>query len=298
MPPSKKDHADRRIEDILACASKTLAILREKVAIPESLGPGIETHIKQSLPLHNTPLLAAKASIFDSLGTDLWNYSAQLIHRDDFHDNSSTIDRVRVGVLVRLFALLLLDTAHRSSARRFKDQNQQVRLLKVALRTSRLCLDRNALELSIKALEICSQNVAITSEAPPLIRISDTPHADESQDETNLKNLSAEYYLLRLMHSWKSSRPDLADHFYAKFDALKIVSDTELSVKEADLFDEIAKSLLKTTQLRDAKKWFERAFRALDKCDDETTTQEAAELKLCVGVSLGKNITIVCLVMS
>jgi tetratricopeptide (TPR) repeat protein len=154
-------------------------------------------------------------------------------------------------------------------------------------------LVKNALELSIKALEICSQNVTISSEPPPLIRISETQSENETQDEANNKAFAAEYYLLRLMHSWKSSRLDLADHFYAKYDALKIVNASDLSMKEADLFDEIASSLKKMKQPQDAMKWYERAFRAFEKCEDEATTQEAAELKLCVGVSLGRVGTIV-----
>lgn len=287
--PSKKEHTDRRIDDVLECASKTLAFLREKTAISESLGHDIDSRIKHSFPLQKTSSLAERAPALDSLGTDLWNYSAQLIHDDVFtyDQRAKAPDMTQIGVLVRVFALLLLDTAHRSSARRSKDQDQQVRLLKVALRTSRLCLDKNALELSIKALEICSQNVTLTTDPPPFLRIAETPSASETQDETELKILAAEYYLLRLMHAWKSSRLDLADHFFAKFEALKILNATDLSVKEADLCDEVAKSLLKTKQAQDAMKWFERAFSALGKCNDEDTTQDAAELKLCVGASLG-----------
>lgn len=289
MPP-KKDHTDRRIGDVLECASKTLAVLREKAPISESLGHDIESRIRQSFPLHNSPLLADKAATFDSLGTDLWNYSAQLVHDDDFpyDQRAKTAGRTHIGVLVRVFALFLLDTAHRSSARRSKDPDQKVRLLKVALRTSRLCLEKNALEHSIKVLEICAQNVTTSkSDPPPLLRISEATSANETQDEANLKTLEAEVFLLRLMHAWKSNRLDLADYFFSKFDSLKIVNATDLSVKEADLCDEIAKSLLRKKQAPDAVKWFERAFHAFEKCDDEATTQEAAELKLCVGVSFG-----------
>lgn len=290
MPPPRKDHSERRVEEVLECASKTLATLREKVAIPDSLSRGIEAHIKQSLPLITTPFSAGKASKFDSLGTDLWNHSAQPIHGDDLScdPQATATDKAQFGVLVRVFALLLLDTAHRSSTHRSQDPDQKVRLLKIALRTSRLCLNKDALELAIQALEICSQNVTESSEPPPLLCITHTPNAEETEDEAYCKVLTGEYYLLRLMHAWKSNRLDLADHFFAKFDALKITKATELTVKKADLFDEIAKSLAKTKRLQYASKWSERAFLALEKCDEEATTQEVAELKLCVGVSFGK----------
>lgn len=290
MPPPRIDHAERRVEDVLECASKTLAVLEEKVVLPDNLSRSIESHIRQSLPLTTTPSLAEKASKFDLLGTDLWNYSAQLVHDDELpcDPQAGTIGRAHLGVIVRVFALLLLDTAHRSSVHRTKDPDQQVRLLKVALRTSRLCLNKNALELSIKPLEICSQNVTIPSDTTPLMQIAETTNVNETEDQASMKNLTGEYYLLRLMHSWKSNRLDLADHFFLKFDALKMANATDLSVKEADLFDEIAKSLCKTKQMRDALKWFERAFLALEKCSDEATTQEIAELRLCIGVSYGK----------
>lgn len=298
MAPSKKDHADRRLGDVLECATKTLALLRDKAEIPGPLVSLLESHAKQTLPLHNTSLVAEKAATFDSLGTDLWNFSAQLIH-DDFglDPKAVVVARARIGVLVRVFALLLLDTAHCSSARRSKDQDQQVRILNIALRTSRLCSSKGELELSLKALEICSQNLPATStsEQAPLIRISDAGDADETTDEANAKTLTGEYYLMRLMHAWKSKRLDLADHFHVKFDALKIVNNTELSIKEGDLYDEIAKSLVRSNQQQDAIKWSERAFRALEKCDDDATTQEAAELKLCVGVCLGKRASFVAL---
>lgn len=292
MPP-KKVQADRRIDEILECASRTVDVLREKDAISQSLGNEIDSRIKLSFPLQNLASLAEKAPRFDSLGTDLWNYSAQLVHGEvsTYDQRAHTADRTHIAVLVRVFALLLLDTAHCSSAHRLKDQNQRLRLLKVALRTSRLCLNKNALDLSIKALEICSQKLVSTPDPQPFLRIAETPSAGEDQEEANVKTLEAEYFLLRLMHAWKSSRLDLAEHFYVKFDALKIIDDPELSMKEADLFDEIAKSQMKTKQIGDVKKWFERGFHALEKCNDEATTQEAAELKLCVGVSFSESCT-------
>jgi hypothetical protein len=162
--------------------------------------------------------------------------------------------------------------------------------MKVALRTARLCLDREELDLASTALQVCSDFVPIeTEETVPLIRITDDPKNDDPADKHGFSSLVMEYYLFRMLHSWKSQRLDLAEHFYSKIPASSSSAHYELAFKKADLLYDIARSLVKAGQLEVAANWFERALSTLDGCDTQAVSQDVEELRLCIGVSFGRS---------
>lgn len=167
-----------------------------------------------------------------------------------------------------------------------------MRLFKVTLRTARLCLDHNQLESAVTALERCSYYLPAAPETPDLLEISNVDTNETDQHETGQKVLEREYYLLRILHAWKSERLDLADHFYQLMSKVKIPDCPEkeqLCIKIADLCYEIAKTRSRAKDIFTAVKWSARGFEALERCEDEGFSQEAIELRLSIAVSLGEH---------
>lgn len=231
---------------------------------------------------------AATASGFDSIGTELWNSTTHILrdveeHRQEAHARRDVPSRTTV--LLRVFAFHLLDAAYRASPKRTKDAEQRVRNFKLALKTCRTCLNDGELELSLKILEKCSEHVGAVENASPLVRLTDDE--DDGGGATKMKELAAEFYLLRAMHAWKSGRLDVAAHVTIKLD-LPAAHATDLPEKAADLFYEIGKSLLKKADSAAAAEWLERALTALDAGDVERLSDDAADLRLSISARLGE----------
>jgi hypothetical protein len=136
-------------------------------------------HIR-ALPLRHTGYSSGNQDDLDLLGTDLWNLSTRLRREEAIADRTPLY-------LLRVFAFLLLETAHH--AHKGTAQNC-VRLLKVALRAVKGCLDCGLLEFAGKVLE--SAAYFEKSLANPENRI--TP-----EDNAIHGRLSGEYYILRTM---------------------------------------------------------------------------------------------------
>ncbi|EME89756.1 uncharacterized protein MYCFIDRAFT_193597 [Pseudocercospora fijiensis CIRAD86] len=156
----------------------------------------------------------------------------------------------QVNVTVRVFSMLLLDASHHASKRRSRDR---------------------------------------APETPDLLEISNVENNDVSQHEPGQKVLEREYFLLRVLHAWKSQRLDLADHFFQCMSKVKIPDCPEsrlLCIKVADLCYEMAKAQCRAKDISTALKWSERGFAVLERCEDEDFGQEAVELRLSIAVAL------------
>ena len=262
--------------------------MRERTAIPPELLADLRSNIKRLSGLSLGTALAAKASAFDSTGTELWNGTTNILRDTEDPPHEPRLRRDgpnEATVLLRVFAFYLLDVAYRTSPRRTKDVEQRMRNFKVALKTCQSCLSGDELELALKVLEKCSDHVSAVETASPLLRL--TNEESDGGAEVRMKPLATEYHLLRIMHSWKSNRLDLAAHFTAKLDFGKVHS-AHLPEKAADLFYEIGKFLLKQSDAKSAGEWLERALRALDACDIEHLSDDAPDLRLSIGAKLGE----------
>lgn len=269
---------------------KTCHLLRERTAIPSSLRTDFDSFIKQ-LPNFNSAALSGKSREIDALGTDLWNASAGLlvdgVSQPDPRIKST--DVVRLGLLIRVLALALLDTGHTKSNRRSKNAEQRARVFKTAVKAARLCLTKNELDYAQKCLETCSK-YAIEDEPESLMQLSEDQTDDRQEQAKMERKLTIEYFLLRLMHAWKSDRLDLADHFYSKSRLETRICISELAEKAADLFYEMGKALAVGPPPRsdEAVKWHDRGLTILGCCDPETLSQDAMELRLSTAISLSK----------
>jgi hypothetical protein len=108
----------------------------------------------RGLPLLPSSTLTAKQNELDTLGTELWNLSTRLRRDEPVSDGKSkekATDKSRALCLLRTFAFLLLD----SSAAQAKGRPRKscIRLMKVALKAARVCIEDNELNNAVKILE-------------------------------------------------------------------------------------------------------------------------------------------------
>ena len=266
------------------CATRACTLLKDRTTIPEGLQSEIETSVKRSLPFPSSTALAGKSSILDSVGSQLWNATTNFLRDVDNEPDDSSKQRrhTRLVVLLRVFGYLLVDAAHNTSTRRTKDQDQRIRIFKIAVKACRFCLDAGEVELAMKVLERLSEYASSVEEDLPIVRISDAAHGDRAEHEHALKQLVTEYYLLRMTHAWRTERYDLADHFYTKLNAHELATSAPLAEKAADLFYEAGKALASSKLWDLATKWCERALNALAGCEIADLSHDAPELRLAV----------------
>lgn len=234
--------------------------------------------------------MAARASAFDAAGTELWNGTTNILRDAEEHQQDPRLRRdlpSHMTVLLRVFAFHMLDAAYRTSPKREKNTAQRTRSFKLALKSCRMCLEQNELELAIKILERCADHVEAIEGASPLVRLTDASGNDKSQ--MRMKCLATEFYLLRIMHAWKSERLDLAAHFVKQLNSSNACGSGGLAEKAADLFYEIGNSRLKASDTALAIEWLERALTTLDACDVEQLSDDAADLRLSISAKLGVN---------
>lgn len=228
-----------------------------------------------------------QARTLDALGTDLWNAAASLINDIQRDPRPRATDPALQGVHIRVFAFLLLDTADCTQFSTRKSEELQIRTTTIALRAARLALDKNELALAMTVLERCGERIPNQHEEDELFHMTRSPSEHRQTFQSTMKDLTSEFYLLRLLHSWKSARLDLAEHYYAKVVLSNASPNNNLEVKAADLFYGLARSLSKVNKQNDAVKWFERAWGVLDQVSPEHLSQEGAELFMSIGVSFG-----------
>lgn len=280
---------DKRVQAVIDTAKQALRHLRDRIELSTQLAHEIESHIRQTFPTLNAPSVVSRAKDFDDYGTNIWNAAADVLH-EDHEPRDPRSSAASVGVLLRVFALLLLDVAHHTSARRNKDHGQKLRLFKVSNRTARLCLERNRLDLSTIALEAASAHISPSTEAAPLVEFGSTHDTQMGAHELTMKSLEREYYLLRVLHAWRSERHDLADHFFHSWTKVDIPDRdvrADASVKAADLFYEFARHLTKIGNATAAAKWYDRALAALRAGDTELAGPDGGELLISIAVAYG-----------
>jgi hypothetical protein len=287
MAPSKA-HAviknGRSVDALIDTATSALHRLRERVTFPEDLMRHVEVHIKRSFQSLTSAAVVDRAREMDALATDLWNASVEVANEHESTDPS-------LGTLVRVFALMMLDAAHRSSSRRAKNHGQRLRMFKVAIRTARLCLDRDQLDLALLALQKCSEQIPQPSESPSLVEFDEAPRQPRDEDGRDFASLEGQYYLLRILHACKSRRFDLADHFYQNLLSMDL-SDcpqaSELNLKAADLFHEISNLVDRSEDRAIRMAWIERAFTSLENNGANELGPDVVDAYLSIAAAYGK----------
>ena len=189
------------------------------------LSAEFHTHIR-GLPISHLGSAAKDHDGLDLLGADLWNLSTRL-RRDD-----GAVEKIPI-CLLRVFAFLLLDTAHHA---RKGTAHNCVRLMKIALKAGKSCLDCDRLDFAAKVMESAAHYDEFLAKPENHLTPEDGPVCGR---------LRAEYYLLRTslvcdlvcrcckyfriqrtrdhfkftngLKAWKNTRLDLAEHTFSKF---------------------------------------------------------------------------------
>nr|POE46883.1 hypothetical protein CFP56_00215 [Quercus suber] len=269
----------------LDSGNKTLAFLQVRAEIPASLDIDLAAAVARLFHLQPSTLMVETVCRLDKLGSSLWNTATTLSCYDDSSEDPAACQSSpeRLVVSLRVFAYLLVDTAHRSFSRRRKAADHQVRILRVALKACRTCIDHNELQLAYNILQRLADEVGRVESASSVIDLTE-PHGDALQHI--LRNMVIEYHLLRMAHAWKSDRPDLVDHFYTQLDSTCLVGNANLSGKAAELFHQMAKSILVKRLYHDAVKWSERSLEILNACDVADLGPDTPDLRLATTSTL------------
>ncbi|KAM0719528.1 hypothetical protein Q7P37_003658 [Cladosporium fusiforme] len=284
LKPIKKDLADKRVQQILDFAEKTSQKLNDRVSISTNTIAELKTFVEQPFPSHGSVSFARSCSEFDIRGSYLWNAATKIIRDVDEDDRStSKPDLLRFGVLLRTYAFFMLDAAHDAASRRTRDIDQRVRILKIALKASRCCLDNGDVRLAFRIIETASNYVAAWEETTPVIRVTDSIANDE---DFIIQRLKCDFHLLRMAHASKSGRYDLAEHFFLK---AKINGDTipdDLLEDAAGICFDIGRSQLQLESSDNAILWLERANELLNSEALASLSLQNEDLRLAIVASL------------
>ncbi|KAJ9210312.1 hypothetical protein DTO166G4_8087 [Paecilomyces variotii] len=213
------------------------------------------------LPLESSHVSASSCHGLDSAGTELWNACSRLMSVGDGEWGQETC---RLLIRVKVLALLMLESAAAnngikegvnpfSAEEGDKDSmglsdTDRIRLLEVALRTARLCIEIEQFPISLRILEIAAVHV-------------ERLHASHIQSGCGIgKYLVQEYYILRIMLYWRQNRLDLVEHMFSKLKEYRTHHNLEAAGNLADACYRIGKWLLSNHDLHAAIIWFERAL--------------------------------------
>lgn len=152
------------------------------------LAEDLQTKIR-NLPLPATSTLAARQEELERVGTNLWNTSTRL-RRDLAHtDGRGSEDLARrnhEAGLLRVFSFLLLDSAG-SQAVKGRERKNCIRLMKVALKAAKWCVETNEVDNATRVLERAAEYHEV---------LSQEGESDRAEAELG-ERLRVEYYALR-----------------------------------------------------------------------------------------------------
>lgn len=224
-----------------------------------------------------------KAIDFDKLGTQLWNAAIRL------KDQSSPIFTTwpRLESQLRVLAFIQLDTAQRAYVKHGSKKSSQnvIRVVKTGIKAARMCINANELNLCIRLFEKVAEYVE-HQQAPPT---DFKRNNEENEAQDMLKELTADYYLLRGTAAWKQDKPDTV-----AFWLMRVILHPEradmlhLAEKKADLTYEVGKAALKKKQFDNAVRWLSQSYEVFDDIDSELLSSDCCDLRLVVMLDLGK----------
>ncbi|KAF2659423.1 SPO22-domain-containing protein [Lophiostoma macrostomum CBS 122681] len=274
MPPiySAKSEREKKLKSLLSFASKLAD--RCQASHDATLLEDLQTHVR-ALPLQASSTIAAKQDELDKVGTELWNVSTRMRRGDGQANGKSqeeTSQKNKVLTLLRVFSFLLLDTAA-AQVPRTRERKHSIRLMKVALKAARVCIQNNELSLATKVLE----RAADYQEA-----LDKSVHGEGEENGQLEDTLRVEYFAVRMTLAWRQDRMDTAEHMFAKCKPQKYAIDPSISESLGDLLYEIGKGLLGTRNYELAAHWLERAHDVLGEQDMEKLSHEAGELRLSI----------------
>ncbi|KAF2199170.1 SPO22-domain-containing protein [Delitschia confertaspora ATCC 74209] len=269
---SSRREREKKLKSLISFASSLTNRLTSSPT-DHSLVEDLQNHVR-TLPLQLSSMPIAKREELDAMGTELWNLSTRL--RRDVQNQTGGAEeeliRNKVLCLLRLFAFLILDNCGRP-ATKSGDGKNCIRLMKIALKTARVCLDGKELENATKALERAADYQEL------LANLKD--ECKEQEDDV-VGPLVMEYFALRTALAWRQDRMDTAEHMFSKIKQLHKKLEPSAAESLADLLYEMGKDFLKKGSYELAIRWLERAYDVLGEQHIEKLSPDAGELKLSI----------------
>ncbi|KAJ4297875.1 Transcription factor [Kalmusia sp. IMI 367209] len=201
------------------------------------------------LPLQASSAVTARQDELEKLGTELWNLSTRLRRDEGQHNGRSkdeTTQKNHALCLLRVFSFLLLDSAGSQSIKG-RERKNCMRLMKVALKSAKVCIENNEVEGATKVLERAAEYQELLGQ--------------------NVDGLDGGSRIRR------AAPPG-------------IFCSTDCSESVADLFYEMGKDLLGKHSYEAAIRWLERASDIIGEQNLEMLSSEAGELRLSIMQSI------------
>ncbi|XP_014560370.1 hypothetical protein COCVIDRAFT_89663 [Bipolaris victoriae FI3] len=267
-----KAERENKLKAVLAFA--TALIQRVEGGDDTTIADDLQSHIR-TLPLQASSTVLAKQEELDRLGTELWNLTIRL-RRDEtdvtIRSSDITANRKRTLSLLRAFSFLLLDSAGGHDTKHRQRKNC-IRLMKVALKAARVCIQGDELTTATKVLERAADYQDVLSQEGE----------DKRREEKELADdLRAQYFAVRTTLAWRQDRMDTAEHLFIKCKQLITTLAPTTAEILADLLYEIGKGALTKRDYNLASRWLERAHDIFDGQDLEMLSPEVGELRLSI----------------
>lgn len=207
--PSARSERDKKVKSVIGsfdlfCAFLSLPSLtlpafastlatRFKTPHDRVLAADLQAQI-HVLPLSASSTLKAKRSELDVLGVELWNLATRLRRDEDTNnsgrDTENLKQRNRALGLLRAFSFLLLDSAG-THAVKGRDRKNCVRLMKVALKAAKCCIENGVLSDATKVLERAAEYQEVLGEGE-----GEGEKSEDAEAELG-ERLRVEYFVLR-----------------------------------------------------------------------------------------------------
>lgn len=243
----------------------------ESNTLDKATQQNLRNHLASSLPLPLAQLRSINAVDIGKLGTELFN-AATRANREAPEQCPGSI----LGLL-RACAFSLIDAAYRASVKRGgQDKDMQVRVVTVALKAARTCIE-NA------ELDVCGQIFQAAADHVTSLGGGDHGKNADSHGAVDqvTRRLVSDFCILRATHSWKIDRIGTAEYFLKSIH-LDVNSDEGVAgiVRLADLQYEIGKDFLRKREWQGAVTWLERSCNGLDSIDPSRLSDDAMELRI------------------
>jgi len=236
------------------------------------------------LPLKTSSAVTARQEELDRLGTELWNQATRL-RRDisgvNNQPNDPAADQINVVPFLRAYAFLLLDSAGGRRPNNVRQHKSCIRLMKVALKAARVCIEANELSIATDLLKLAAEYEDVLSKGTD----------DKPEKDTELADgLRAQYFAVRMTLSWRQDQMGMAEHMFEKCRQVRKSFTSTITEQLADLLYEIGKAMLAKRDYELATRWLERAFDVLGEQDLDMHSPDIGELRLSIMQSLGMHV--------
>ncbi|KFY01778.1 hypothetical protein V490_00767 [Pseudogymnoascus sp. VKM F-3557] len=270
VPPGKRQAKEKRVTALLSFSATTRSKLSPLPSGPASLSLQTQLHEQiTKFPGNLASLAVSKHQDLDTEGLTLWNLSTRLMRSKDFPVSPDQ----RVTLLTaRVFAFLLLDGG---LSKGNSSLANVPRLMKIALKAAKGCIDAKRLDFGLKVLERAAVYEGQLSMQDDTLKVSPA----ETQTYSQLKS---EYYVVRTALAWRQDKVEVAEHMYKKALLPDKTIDPDTAESLADLLFEMGKDFFKKNQYELADKWLERASSVMTAQEIDKLSTDATNLQTSI----------------